>query len=123
MCIETLFAKLVQEDHRRVIYQTIEQIVDGNRDGSVSPYEFGVFLKFFGPLEKAMETVCKSIDQFETSPAKVHAWFCWRSMDRKDVNDNLGTEDGTFVIRCSSQPGILHILHLLADDSIDGMCA
>ncbi len=93
-----------KDDHRRLIYSTIEQIVDNNRDGSVSPYEFGVFLKFFGPLEKCCQKVVNSLVNLNVSPPSLHAWFCWRSMDRKDVNENLTKEDGIFVIRTSSQP-------------------
>jgi hypothetical protein len=52
------------------------------------------------------DKVVNSLVNLKSNPPSLHAWFCWRSMDRKDVNENLTKEDGVFVIRTSSQPGM-----------------
>lgn len=88
-----------KEEHRRVVYRTIEQIVDNNRDGSVSPHEFHSFLKYFGPLKSCVAKVVGSLVDLKSSPPQVYSWFSWRAMDRADVRKSMPLVPGTFILR------------------------
>ncbi|GAB5372771.1 hypothetical protein AAMO2058_001693400 [Amorphochlora amoebiformis] len=92
------------EKERKTIYQTIEDIIDRNKDGDVAPTELANVLSYFGPLHQIVPKMrCLLTTDEDNEPIR-SPWFVWTNVASQEIEEALKESEQCipcFVVRAS----------------------